>query len=216
MAAPCPASLQSLQLGCAPGHETETWAFAQWVTGTSRTSLRAMDLDAPYDAWFPEFGAWLQGLRGLKRLKIGDLPDDVRLPQLHELSIRWYGYTSVVDEMRKLPLWVPELRVLWLYNISLTFDGHLLTLMPQLRCFFLAETTNSEKTTIWKILDEMLGCTCDCPETLVHMPKLRIVGIQHVPKSEDKPKWLLKAKARNIVVAENYDEWSLDHSVYTE
>ena len=164
----------------------------------------------------PDFGPWLQKLKGLRRLKIGDLPDDVRLPQLHELSIHWYGYTSVVDHVRKLPLWVPELRVLWLYSTSLTFDGHLLTLMPQLRCLFLAETAGSEKTRVWKILDEMLGCTCDCSETLVHMPKLRILRTAWVPRSDEQPRWLLKAKARNIVVTNNKEDWSLDHSVYTE
>ena len=216
MAAPCPASLQSLQLGCAQGRETKTWAFAQWVTGTSRTSLRAMDLDTLYHMWFPECGSWLQGLRGLKRLQIGDLPEDVRLPQLHELSIRSYGYTSVADQVRKLPLWVPELRVLWLYSTTLAFDGHLLALMPQLRCLFLTETAGSEKTRIWKILDEMLGCTCDCPETLVHMPKLRILRTVWVPRSDEQPRWLLKAKAQNIVVTDNKEDWSLDHSVYTE
>ena len=45
MAVPCPASLQSLELGSSWCQDrTETWAFAQWVTGTSQTSLRAMDL----------------------------------------------------------------------------------------------------------------------------------------------------------------------------
>ena len=217
MAAPCPASLQSLALGCSRRLDiTATWAFAQWVTGTSQPSLRAMDLDTWDYVRYPDFGPWLQELKELRRLQVGDLPEEVRLPQLHELSIRGYDESiHIADQVRKLPLWAPELRVLWLNDTYMNFDGHLLVLMPQLRCLVL-EGAGSTQTTIWKILDKMLGCTCDCPEALVHMPKLRIVRIDHVPKSKDKPKWLLKANARNLTVAENSEGWSLDHSIYTE
>ena len=216
MASPCPASLQSLALGCPWGGDTtETWAFAQWVTGASQPSLRAMDLDTRDYVRYPDFGPWLQELRGLKRLQVGDLPDEVRLPQIHELSLRGNWESRIVDQTRNLPLWVPELRVLWLYETCMDFDGHVLALMPQLRCLVL-DSDNGTEAAIWKVLDGMLGCTCDCPETLVHVPKLRLLRIACVPRSEDKPRWLLKAKARNIVVAQNKEDWSLDHSVYTE
>ena len=218
MTAPCPASLQTLALGCPwPRDNTPTWAFARWVTGASQTSLRAMDLDTCDYVRFPDFGPWLQGLKKLRRLQVGSLPADIRLPQLHELSIRSHVHIPTVDQIRNLPLCVPELRILRLYHSDMNFDGHLLALMPQLRCLVLYSNDNS-KSTVWKVLDEMLGCTCDCPETLVHLPKLRSISISIVcvPTSDDKPKWLLKAKARNIVVAENFDHWSLDHSFYTE
>ena len=215
----CPASLQTLALGCPSRQDTtETWAFARWVTGASRPSLRAMDLAACDYVRHPGFGSWLQEMKELRRLQVGTLPDDVRLPQLHELSICREGQRRIDEQIRKLPLWVPELRVLWLwfYATDMDFAGHLLTGMSQLRCLVL-DGAGSTKTTIWKILDEMLGCTCDCPETFVHVPKLRLLRIAHISlRSDDKPRWLLKAKARNIVVAHNYQGWSLDHCVYTE
>ena len=216
MAAPCPASLQSLELGCPWGQDTtETWAFAQWITGVSQTSLRAMDLDTCDYVRFPDFGPWLQGLKKLRRLQVRDLPDDVRLPHIQELSIRGNHQCRIANQIRNLPLWVPELRILWLYDTHLNFDGHLLALIPQLRCLVL-DAHLAPRAGVWKVLDGMLGCTCDCPDTLVHAPKLRILSILCVPTSDDKPRWLLKAKARNIAVAEKHERWSLDHSVYTE
>ena len=217
MEGPCTASLQTLALGCRrTEYANATWAFAQWITtGASQTSLQAMDLDAWDYVRFPDFGPWFQELKGLRRLQVNALSADVRLPQLHELSIRGHRRIPIVDQIRKLPLWVPELRILWLYHPHMNFDGHLLALMPQLRCLVL-DAAGSKKTTVWKILDEMLGYTCDCPKTLIHMPKLRLLRTAWVPRSDEKPRWLLKAKARNIVVAENYESWSVNHSVYTE
>ena len=216
MADPCPASLQSLELARPSNQDaSETWAFAQWVTGASRTSLRAMDLAVCDLVLYPGFGPWLQELKELRRLQVGDLPDGVPLPQIYELSIRGKRPSRIDDQIRNLPLWVPELRILWLYDTSMNFDGHLLALMPQLRCLVL-DSHHALQAEVWKVLDEMLGCTCDCPETRIHVPKLRLLRIDCVPGSEDMPKWLLHAKARNIVVAENHEDWSLDHSVYTE
>ena len=215
MAGPCPVALQTLALGCSRGQDnTQTWAFAQWITGASQTSLRAMDLDTSYYVRFPDFGPWLQELKELRRLQVSDLPDDVRLPQLHELSILGTRQFRIDDQMRNLPLWVPELRVLGLYHIHMNFDGHLLTLLPQLRCLVLHSYTTPEGE-VSQVLDGMLGCICDCPETLVHLPKLRILKVTMLANYA-KAKWLLRAKARNIVVADNKQGWSLDHSVYTE
>ena len=216
MAGPCPASLQTLELGCLWCLDnSETWAFAQWVTGASQTSLRTLNLDECDYVCHPAFGPWLQELKGLRRLRVGDLPTDVRLPQLHELCMLGNRQFRINEQIRNLPMWVPELRVLWLYDRHMNFDGHLLALMPQLRCLVL-HSQEDIKTPVWEVLDKMLGCTCDCPETLVHVPKLRIIRVACVPTSDDKPKWLLEAKARNIVVAEYGEGWSLDHSVYTE
>ena len=216
MADPCSASLQSLEIGRAWNQDaTETWTFVQWVTGASQPSLQAMDLTEWDHVCFPGLGLWLQELKELRRLQVGDLPDDARLPQIHELSIRGKRPLRIVDQIRNLPLWVPELRILWLYDTSMNFDGHLLTRMPQLRCLVLDSDYDTQDEA-WQVLDEMLGCTCDCPETLVHMPKLRMLRINCVPGSKDKPKWLLQADMRNIVVAKNCKDWSLDHSVYTE
>ena len=214
MVEPCSVSLQSLELGRAWNQTSETWAFAQWVTGSSRSSLQAMDLHRWDYVLYPGFGPWLQELKQLRRLQVGDLRDDVRLPQLHELCIRGSRPSRITDQMRNLPLWVPELRVLWLYATCMDFDGHFLALMPQLRCLVL--DSNATQAKVWQVLDEMLGCKCDCPETLVHVPKLRILRIAWTPMSDDKAKWLLRAKARNIVVTRNYEGWSLNHSVYTE
>ena len=213
MADPCPASLQSLELGSSWNQDTtQPWAFAQWITGASQSSLRVMDLDKLDYVLHSGFGLWLQGLKGLRRLQVGDLPDEIRLPQLHELSILGNRQSRIVHQLRNLPLWVPELRVLWLYYTDMNFDGHLLALLPHLRCLVLYDITEGEMS---QVLDGILGCTCDCPATVVHAPKLRILRVTKLVKYT-KAKWLLRANARNIVVTDNKEGWSLDHSVYTE
>ena len=215
MAGPCPASLQTLDLR-RPRRtdDPETWTFAQWVTGASQSSLQAMDLCMCDYVGYPTFGPWLQGLKELKRLQVGYLPDEVRLPQIHELSVCGTRQSRVVHQLTNLPLWVPELRVLWIYNTDdMKFDGHLLALLPQLHCLVLGLHNTTQ--VVCDVLDGVLGCTCDCPETLVHVPRLRLLKVG-TSGQYAKTKWFLKAKARNIVVAENDREWSLDHSVYTE